>query len=485
MMKTHIGFKLTCFVVFFYSLTSTAVGQVKVLHPGGTQRSSGCETLSWRTLPEPTVNFWEGHGRIEDTVAVWFQPLAPCSLLAIRFYSYDYEGTFLLNVWDGSRYDGHITTTDSTDSKGWIGDFEGGKWIPGRVMKRSPIGWNKDDSARHYWGLFPFTVTGLHTGQWIEVPTAYGLQGEVDLGNKPFFISITLYQTWGGGLAGENEGTTPYHTFNFFSYTTWGTGPDGEHFGWFIHSTSVWIEAVVKYYEPIPGPYISSSIDYSIDDDEIGESQGNGNGFIEYDEIIELSLSLSNIGNTLASNVTGILKTLNECAAITDSFASFGDIAAGETIKSIDNYVFSVSNLCSPGPPIINFSVEVNQNGREAQHLFFSLDITFIDSFEENGDSNPPSSFRLFQNYPNPFNETTDIRYEIPDMRSPTPTTLTIYNILGQKVKTLVDVSQEAGSYTVTWDGRDESGVEVTSGVYFCTIEAGNFTATKKMLLLK
>ena len=104
---------------------------------------------------------------------------------------------------------------------------------------------------------------------------------------------------------------------------------------------------------------------------------------------------------------------------------------------------------------------------------------------ERDDDSEYPSSYLLFQNYPNPFNATTDIRYQMSDVRSPTPMPLTIYNILSQKVKTLVDVSQESGSYTVTWDGRDESGLEVASGVYFYRIEAGNFTATRKMLLMK
>lgn len=91
----------------------------------------------------------------------------------------------------------------------------------------------------------------------------------------------------------------------------------------------------------------------------------------------------------------------------------------------------------------------------------------------------------LGQNYPNPFNPTTDISYQIPDGRSPNHSTLKIYNILGQEVRTLVDEFQEPGNYTVTWDGKDENGVDVASGFYFYRILVGDFTATKSMVLMK
>lgn len=105
-----------------------------------------------------------------------------------------------------------------------------------------------------------------------------------------------------------------------------------------------------------------------------------------------------------------------------------------------------------------------------------------------------PVEYSLSQNYPNPFNPTTDIRYQIPDVRYkmqdarskiPIHTSLKIYNILGQEVITLVDEAKEAGYYTVAWDGRDSSGREVSSGIYFYRLKAGDFTATKKMALLK
>ncbi|UCE19535.1 MAG: T9SS type A sorting domain-containing protein [Gemmatimonadota bacterium] len=96
-----------------------------------------------------------------------------------------------------------------------------------------------------------------------------------------------------------------------------------------------------------------------------------------------------------------------------------------------------------------------------------------------------PQSFTLEQNYPNPFNPRTEIRYQLPHVGSSLHTTLTIYNILGQEVRTLVNEVKEPGYYQVTWDARDDFGFEVSSGVYFYQIRTENFVETKRMLLMK
>lgn len=88
-----------------------------------------------------------------------------------------------------------------------------------------------------------------------------------------------------------------------------------------------------------------------------------------------------------------------------------------------------------------------------------------------------PTSFALAQNYPNPFNPTTQIAFDLPVASH---LNLTIYNVLGQKVVTLIDGDMDAGSHVIGWDGASYS-----SGVYFYRISAGNFTETKKMLMLK
>jgi len=93
-----------------------------------------------------------------------------------------------------------------------------------------------------------------------------------------------------------------------------------------------------------------------------------------------------------------------------------------------------------------------------------------------------PNRYSLLQNYPNPFNPQTVIQYALPH---DCEVQITIYNILGQKVRTLVNEYQEAGYKRVVWDSRNDTGEEVASGIYFYKIKAGEFTDSKKMVILK
>lgn len=93
-----------------------------------------------------------------------------------------------------------------------------------------------------------------------------------------------------------------------------------------------------------------------------------------------------------------------------------------------------------------------------------------------------PKTFAVSQNYPNPFNPQTVIKYDLP---KPGHVNITIYNILGREVRALVDEEQEAGYKSVGWDGKDDLGKDVASGIYFYRIKAGDFSMTKKMVLLR
>jgi len=101
---------------------------------------------------------------------------------------------------------------------------------------------------------------------------------------------------------------------------------------------------------------------------------------------------------------------------------------------------------------------------------------------EQDLPSGLPSAYVLHQNYPNPFNPSTVIEYSIP-RRSQVE--ITLYNLLGQKVKTLVDKAEPAGNYSAYWNGTDYSGKPVASGVYLYRLKAGDFVETRKMILLK
>ncbi len=96
--------------------------------------------------------------------------------------------------------------------------------------------------------------------------------------------------------------------------------------------------------------------------------------------------------------------------------------------------------------------------------------------------SSIPVEFALQQNYPNPFNPTTEITYAIPEKAH---VSLAVYNTVGQLIKRLTDGEQIAGSYRATWDGTDEQGTAVPSGVYFYRLQAKNFAQTMKMTLMK
>jgi len=98
-----------------------------------------------------------------------------------------------------------------------------------------------------------------------------------------------------------------------------------------------------------------------------------------------------------------------------------------------------------------------------------------------------PVSFNLGQNYPNPFNPATIIRYTIHSLNGMriSNTVLKVYDILGREIKTLVDEKQIPGIYSISWDGTDQRGNQVASGIYFYRLTRGSDSGSKKMVLLK
>jgi len=112
-----------------------------------------------------------------------------------------------------------------------------------------------------------------------------------------------------------------------------------------------------------------------------------------------------------------------------------------------------------------------------------TLDLSRELKQEEVGHSlSKPASFSLSQNYPNPFNPETSIGYALPQDAK---VKLVIYDLLGKKVRTLVDEYQPAGYKTTRWDGRDEMGNQVASGTYFYRLKADEFLEVRKMMLVK
>jgi flagellar hook assembly protein FlgD len=92
------------------------------------------------------------------------------------------------------------------------------------------------------------------------------------------------------------------------------------------------------------------------------------------------------------------------------------------------------------------------------------------------------TEFRLSQNYPNPFNPTTTINFTIPHKAK---VILEIYNVLGQKIRTMINANLDRGLHEAQWNSKNDAGNLLGSGVYFYRIKAGKYVAAKKMILLK
>lgn len=135
----------------------------------------------------------------------------------------------------------------------------------------------------------------------------------------------------------------------------------------------------------------------------------------------------------------------------------------------LDTFVYTVfTDLEQTGNSDIFLDVAVNPTGNEVT--------------DETGSRQRPSEFALFQNYPNPFNQSTKIEFTLSVSGL---VNLTLYDILGRKVRTLVSGHLEPGYKSVFWDGKNDSGRDVASGVYLYRIAVGGFTQTKKLVLLK
>jgi len=167
-------------------------------------------------------------------------------------------------------------------------------------------------------------------------------------------------------------------------------------------------------------------------------------------------------------------------------------------------YVTTIDSLSTGGPTQVSFTF-TNQPAYDYRWLAIAdvrqgggIDSAFGMGFYYNGSTalasakgfevvhaELPRAFSLSQNFPNPFNPSTTIRFDIPGGKQ-CNISLKVYNVRGQVVKILVDSEKrDPGTYTIFWDGRDIMGGRLPSGVYFYRLEAGEFVATRKMVLLK
>ncbi len=131
-------------------------------------------------------------------------------------------------------------------------------------------------------------------------------------------------------------------------------------------------------------------------------------------------------------------------------------------------------------PGTYNCDLVITSN--DPEHLSETLPVILIITDTEGEDNLIPAVTKLVGNYPNPFNPETSVKFNTAEDSN---VKITIFNIKGQKVTTLVNEVMPAGIHSVSWNGNDDNGRSVTSGVYFYTMETGKYHTTKKMMLLK
>ena len=208
----------------------------------------------------------------------------------------------------------------------------------------------------------------------------------------------------------------------------------------------------------------------------------SGLDFVINEAHCRVSGALTNVSLPLDASYYGVL-------ARTGSDGSDGYLAYALVDSATGTYEMNLCDgdwvimapCCFPNvDPPDSTTVTIGESPDTARtiDLVYSV-ITAIDDDIETG---LPASFSVEQNYPNPFNPTTTIDYSLP---SQSRVSIRIYNVLGQSIRTLVDETQSAGEYSVTWDGKNQAGEAVSTGLYFYRIQAGDITQTRKMLLLK
>lgn len=195
----------------------------------------------------------------------------------------------------------------------------------------------------------------------------------------------------------------------------------------------------------------------------------------------------------LSGNAAATYRSIHNPNELYDGFTNtekWNFLSGGIQTQSLDNV--DVSTLLGTGPlsipaqgsAVVAFAVigaanlaELNASADSAQ-AFWDNPPTGIEPLE----SSLAEGFQLYQNYPNPFNPSTSIRYTLPQAGE---IVLEIFNLLGEKVRTLVEAGQLAGSHQAEWDGRNDAGAAVASGVYIYRLRAGNVHLARKMLLLR
>lgn len=156
---------------------------------------------------------------------------------------------------------------------------------------------------------------------------------------------------------------------------------------------------------------------------------------------------------------TGLMQTVDDTTFIPD--AAIQDSTLADTLNAGEFFYLALARLATTTTNTLVFSTSVED------------------------EATVPSAWVLGQNYPNPFNPVTRIEYWVPGGSARSAVSLVVYDVRGARVRTLVQGTKASGRYAVDWDGRNDNGTPVSSGVYFYRMTSGGFADTRRMVLLK
>ena len=224
---------------------------------------------------------------------------------------------------------------------------------------------------------------------------------------------------------------------------------------------------------PILTVMIPVKISYMMDDD--GDN-GQSPGYVGFATVPQSIIPPTHISFVLDDESADILAILeqeedNENATETADYV---------TLQMVDLYDFSPGDTANFATLLLAAETldDLDIHAEQAMQRLF--DLTMIVGVD--GDITFPNQYTLHQNYPNPFNPVTTLQYDLPENGL---VNITIYDMLGREVKTLINQTQDAGYKSVIWNATNDYGKPVSAGIYLYQIQAGEYISTKKMVLLK
>ncbi len=346
------------------------------------------------------------------------------------------------------------------NSMQWIGTMHG--WFGTNKTKI----WRTIDGGGTWQSAATTGITSTTSVSFSDVNN--GLAGNGDNASK-----TTYMRTTNGGAAwfsGALPAATTAHTVAYApgSSYAWSATASGKMYRSVANSTTLSWQTQMT-------PAISGTVtDFSIADTSNGWAVTSAGEILEVGAYVAAPL-ITSMPDTLVS-VNNLYRYNIGASGIPVPVYRLINAPVGMTIDSVSGVVSWTPSETGDFGITVN---AVNNQGIASQsyilHVVTSTGIGDLDNGQ-------PKKFELSQNFPNPFNPSTSIRYSVKDQSK---VTITIYNLLGQEVRTLVNEIQTPGFRQVIWNGKDDNGRAVSSGVYLYRLRAGDFVQSRKMLLMK